>query len=109
MQEINFDEAVDLILTRDVRFSRDAYTFVREALDYTQKLIGKETPGVKLTTLDNGLSSSCAKTTARRSSRRRRGAWPAASTRASLARRRPVARARTHAVQGHHHAPRQPH
>jgi uncharacterized repeat protein (TIGR04138 family) len=43
MQEINFDEAVELILTRDKRFARDAYTFVREALDYTQKLIGKET------------------------------------------------------------------
>jgi uncharacterized repeat protein (TIGR04138 family) len=45
MQEINFDEAVELILTRDKRFARDAYTFVREALDYTQKLTGKETPG----------------------------------------------------------------
>jgi uncharacterized repeat protein (TIGR04138 family) len=45
MQEINFDEAVELILTRDTRFSRDAYTFVREALDYTQKLIGKEAQG----------------------------------------------------------------
>jgi uncharacterized repeat protein (TIGR04138 family) len=45
MQEINFDEAVELILTRDTRFSRDAYTFVREALDFTQKLIGKETQG----------------------------------------------------------------
>jgi len=45
MQEINFDEAVELILTRDKRFARDAYTFVREALDYTQKLIGKETQG----------------------------------------------------------------
>ena len=45
MQEINFDEAVELILTRDKRFSRDAYTFVREALDFTQKLIGKESQG----------------------------------------------------------------
>lgn len=45
MQEINFDEVVDLILTRDARFSRGAYTFVREALDYTQKLIGKEARG----------------------------------------------------------------
>jgi uncharacterized repeat protein (TIGR04138 family) len=45
MQEINFDEAVELILTRDTRFSCEAYTFVREALDYTQKLIGKETHG----------------------------------------------------------------
>jgi uncharacterized repeat protein (TIGR04138 family) len=45
MQEIDFDETVELILTRDSRFSREAYTFVREALDYTQKLIGKETRG----------------------------------------------------------------
>jgi len=45
MQEINFDEAVELILARDQRYSRNAYTFVREALDYTQKLIGKEARG----------------------------------------------------------------
>ena len=45
MQEINFDEAVELILSRDARYSREAYTFVREALDYTQKLIGKESHG----------------------------------------------------------------
>ena len=42
MQEINFDEAVDLITAKDVRFARDAYTFVREALDFTQKLAVKE-------------------------------------------------------------------
>lgn len=45
MHEINFDEAVDLIVTRDSRYSRDAYNFVREALDHTQKLIGKENRG----------------------------------------------------------------
>ena len=45
MQEINFDEAVELIVTRDSRYSREAYTFVREALDYTQKLIVKESQG----------------------------------------------------------------
>jgi uncharacterized repeat protein (TIGR04138 family) len=45
MQEINFDEAVEQILAKDSRYHRDAYTFVREALDYTQKLIGKETRG----------------------------------------------------------------
>ena len=43
MQEINFDETVDLIIAKDTRFARDAYTFVREALDFTQKLAGKET------------------------------------------------------------------
>ena len=45
MQEINFDEAVEQILARDSRYTRDAYLFVREALDYTQKLAGKETRG----------------------------------------------------------------
>jgi len=42
MQEINFDEAVESILARDPRYAREAYNFVREALDFTQKLIVKE-------------------------------------------------------------------
>jgi len=45
MQEINFDEAVELILARDPRYTRDAYTFVREALDFTQKLLVRENRG----------------------------------------------------------------
>jgi uncharacterized repeat protein (TIGR04138 family) len=45
MQEINFDEAVEQILAKDSRYTRDAYLFVREALDYTQRLVGKETRG----------------------------------------------------------------
>src|SRR6202030_3322527 len=45
MHEINFDEAVEQILVKDARFSRDAYAFVREALDFTQKLIGRENKG----------------------------------------------------------------
>jgi uncharacterized repeat protein (TIGR04138 family) len=45
MQEINFDEAVDLIVAKDPRFARDAYAFVREALDFTQKIAGKESRG----------------------------------------------------------------
>jgi len=45
MQEINFDEAVDLIVAKDSRFARDAYAFVREALDFTQKLAVKEARG----------------------------------------------------------------
>jgi uncharacterized repeat protein (TIGR04138 family) len=43
MQEINFDVAIDSIIAKDTRFARDAYAFVREALDFTQKLAGKET------------------------------------------------------------------
>ncbi|HVU28065.1 MAG TPA: Minf_1886 family protein [Verrucomicrobiae bacterium] len=42
MQEVNFDEALDKILARDSRFSREAYFFLREALDFTQKIIAKE-------------------------------------------------------------------
>ena len=45
MQEVNFDEAVEMILARDPRYAREAYAFTREALDFTQKLIGKETRG----------------------------------------------------------------
>jgi len=45
MQEVNFDEAVEKILAQDPRYAREAYAFVREGLDFTQKLIGKETHG----------------------------------------------------------------
>ena len=45
MQEINFDEKVEMILARDSRYARDAYAFVRESLDFTQKTIGKENRG----------------------------------------------------------------
>jgi uncharacterized repeat protein (TIGR04138 family) len=45
MQEVNFDEALEKILAKDARYQRDAYVFVREALDFSQKLIGKESRG----------------------------------------------------------------
>ena len=45
MQEINFDEKVEMILAKDSRYARDAYVFVRESLDFTQKNIGKENKG----------------------------------------------------------------
>ncbi len=45
MQEINFDEKVEMILTKDSRYARDAYSFVRESLDHTQKQVGKENRG----------------------------------------------------------------
>jgi uncharacterized repeat protein (TIGR04138 family) len=46
MQEVNFDEVLEQILAKDPRFHRDVYFFVREALDFTQKLIGKENRGL---------------------------------------------------------------
>jgi uncharacterized repeat protein (TIGR04138 family) len=45
MQEVNFDEVLETIVERDPRFHREAYHFLREALDFTQKLIGKENRG----------------------------------------------------------------
>ena len=41
MQAPSFEEAVEQILARDNRYHRDAYVFVREALDHTQKMIAK--------------------------------------------------------------------
>ncbi len=46
MQEQNFSEVLERILARDKRYHRDAYAFVREALDYTQKLVGKKNKNV---------------------------------------------------------------
>lgn len=45
MQPVNFDEALEQVLARDPRYARDAYFFLREALDYTQKAISKANQG----------------------------------------------------------------
>ncbi len=45
MHEISFEEALEMICTRDPRYAAEAYVFVREALDYTQKTIGKDGRG----------------------------------------------------------------
>src|SRR6266496_1101556 len=41
MQAPSFEETVEQIVAKDPRYRRDVYFFVREALDYTQKMIGK--------------------------------------------------------------------
>jgi len=45
MQEVNFEEAVDQILAKDGRYHREAYSFLRESLDCTQKSISKQAHG----------------------------------------------------------------
>jgi len=40
MQPINFEEELDKVLAKDNRYPRDAYHFVREALDHTQRNLG---------------------------------------------------------------------
>src|SRR5215470_11219921 len=42
MHEASFEEGLELILEKDLRYQRDAYLFVREALDFTQKTASKE-------------------------------------------------------------------
>lgn len=41
MQTVNFEEELEKILAKDDRYHRDAYLFVREALDHTQKMLGR--------------------------------------------------------------------
>ena len=41
MQEINFEQTLERILRQDARYHREAYLFVREALDYTQRIVTK--------------------------------------------------------------------
>jgi uncharacterized repeat protein (TIGR04138 family) len=45
MHEATFEEGLELVLARDQRYQRDAYHFLREALDFTQKCIVKENRG----------------------------------------------------------------
>ena len=45
MHEVSFEEALELIQSRNPRYHDDAYAFVREALDHTQQAIGKGTRG----------------------------------------------------------------
>ncbi|HWN94937.1 MAG TPA: Minf_1886 family protein [Methylomirabilota bacterium] len=41
MHGINFDEELEKIIEKDSRYPREAYLFVREALDHTQRIVGK--------------------------------------------------------------------
>ena len=42
MHESRFEEALDLICAKDIRYDREAYYFIREALDYTQEARAKD-------------------------------------------------------------------
>ena len=42
MQAASFEEILEQILTQDNRYPREAYLFIKEALDFTQKVVGKE-------------------------------------------------------------------
>ncbi len=42
MQEALFEEGLDEILKKESRYPRDAYLFLKEALDYTHRMLGRE-------------------------------------------------------------------
>ena len=43
MQPIEFEEVIRRIVERDPRYKREAYLFLRESLEYTQKIMGRPT------------------------------------------------------------------
>jgi uncharacterized repeat protein (TIGR04138 family) len=45
MQEISFEQTLAEIRAKDPRYQRDAYLFVREALEHTQKTVAKDPRG----------------------------------------------------------------
>jgi len=45
MQEVNFEEVAEQIIAKDPRYQREAYLFLRDALDHTQKQFAKESKG----------------------------------------------------------------
>jgi len=42
MQELNFDNTLELILARDARYHAEAYHFVKEGLEHTQKIMARK-------------------------------------------------------------------
>jgi uncharacterized repeat protein (TIGR04138 family) len=45
MHEISFEKALDEVCAKDSRYARDAYLFLREALDHTRKIVAKDGRG----------------------------------------------------------------
>ena len=41
MQQNSFDDVLNRMVEQNLRYHRDAYLFLREALDFTQKTVGK--------------------------------------------------------------------
>jgi uncharacterized repeat protein (TIGR04138 family) len=45
MQEVSFEEGFEKIRAKDSRYPREAYLFLKEALDHTQRRISKDAGG----------------------------------------------------------------
>ena len=42
MHAVNFEETLEKMVQHDARYDRNAYLFIREALDFTQKMVEKK-------------------------------------------------------------------
>ncbi|MGB9603052.1 MAG: Minf_1886 family protein [Verrucomicrobiia bacterium] len=42
MEKMNFEDEIEKITAKDPRYHKDAYIFVREALEFTQRRLGKK-------------------------------------------------------------------
>src|SRR5690242_4453032 len=45
MQEVSFEDALEILTLKDPRYPREAYLFVREALDHTQRTLARDKQG----------------------------------------------------------------
>jgi uncharacterized repeat protein (TIGR04138 family) len=45
MQEEDFDEVIEQVLARDPRYPREAYLFLRDALEHTQQQVARQAKG----------------------------------------------------------------
>lgn len=45
MQEVDFDEVIEQLLARDPRYPREAYLFLRDALEHTQQQVARQAKG----------------------------------------------------------------
>ncbi len=62
MQKLDFGEKLDLIVQQDPRYDREAYLFLRDALDYTIKLRKKAKEGRPSTSPASNCSKASAST-----------------------------------------------
>ncbi len=47
MNAVHFEEVIEKIVEKDPRYTREAYTFLRESLDFTQKIVGKKAAEIR--------------------------------------------------------------
>ncbi len=47
MQEVSFEDALEILTIKDPRYPREAYLFIREGLDHTQRTLARDKQGIR--------------------------------------------------------------